>query len=164
MDVAKGDYKTTLEQFKKVGRRSENDVLLPSFIEMMETIDTLVHNTQALSAAAVKGDLSKRGDVAKLRGEYRKVLQGVNDTLDAITGPLTTAGARLAQIAKGEIPEKIADSYQGDFNVLKLNLNQCIETQDGVAHVAGQIAEGDLTVQAKALSEGYPRSGASPRC
>jgi methyl-accepting chemotaxis protein len=153
MAVAKGDYKATLQQFKKVGKRSENDVLLPSFIEMMETIDALVHDTHALSAAAVKGDLSQRADAGRFQGEYREVLQGVNDLLDAITGPLTAAGARLAQIAKGEIPEKITDTYQGEFNALKLNVNQCIETLNAAAHVAAQISEGDLTVQAKALSE-----------
>jgi methyl-accepting chemotaxis protein len=152
--VAKGDYRATLEQFKKLGKRSENDVLLPSFIEMMDAIDALVYDTQMLSAASVKGDLSKRADVGKHQGEYRKVVQGVNDTLDAIATPLNAAGGKLAHIAKGEIPEKIADTYQGDFNTLKLNVNQCIDTLRGAAQVAEQISQGDLTVQAKTLSEG----------
>ncbi len=152
-NVAKGDYKVNLEQFKKIGRRSENDALLPSFIQMMEAVDALVHDSQALSAAAVRGDLSKRVDAGKHRGEYNKVIQGINETLDAITGPLKTVAGKLEQIAKGQIPEKIADNYQGDFNLLKLSVNQCLDTLSSAAHVASEISQGDLTVQARALSE-----------
>jgi methyl-accepting chemotaxis protein len=152
-NVAKGDYRENLEQFKKIGRRSENELLLPAFIEMMETVDALVLNSQMLSAAAVKGDLSQRADAGKLRGEYRKVIQGMNDMLDAITGPLNTAAGKLARIAQGEIPEKIAEAYQGEFNTLKGSVNQCIDTLNAAAHVAIQISQGDLTVQARTLSE-----------
>ncbi len=81
-NVAKGDYKANLEQFKKVGKRSENDTFIPGFIEMMEAIDALVHDAQELSAAAVRGDLQKRADPSKHQGEYRKVVQGLNDTLE----------------------------------------------------------------------------------
>ncbi len=153
VNVAKGDYKENLQAFKKVGRRSENDELLPAFIEMMEAIDALVHDAQVLSAAAVKGELSKRADAGKHRGEFAKVIQGVDDTLDAITVPLSAAAGRLARIASGEIPEKITEAYQGEFNVLKGNINQCINTLNATAHVAGQIAQGDLTVEARAASE-----------
>ncbi len=152
-NVAKGDYKANLEQFKALGKRSDNDTLVPGFIGMMEAIDALVNDTQTLSAAAVKGDLSQRADVNKHKGEYRKVVQGVNDTLDAIAAPLNAAGGKLARIAKGEIPDKIADSYQGDFNTLKVNVNQCIDTLNSAAHVATEISNGNLTVQAKKLSE-----------
>ena len=149
-NVAKGDYKANLAAFKKLGKRSENDTFVPAFIEMMEAIDALVHDVQELSTAAVKGDLSKRVDAGKHQGEYRKVVQGVNDTLDAITGPLNATAGKLARIAKGEIPDKIADNYQGEFNALKVNVNQCM---NGTAHIATQISQGDLTVTARTLSE-----------
>ena len=152
-NVAKGDYKANLEQFKKLGKRSDNDTFIPCFVEMMEAIDALVHDAEALSTAAVKGDLSVRADVNKHQGEYRKVVQGVNDTMDAMTAPLNAAGGKLARIAKGEIPDKITDSYRGDFNTLKVNVNQCIDTLTSASHVATQISNGDLTVQAKTLSD-----------
>ncbi len=152
-NVAKGDYRANLEAFKSIGKRSENDTLIPGFIEMMEAIDALVYDAQELSTAAVKGDLSKRADLSKHRGEYRKVVQGVNETLDAITNPLNAAAGKLACIAKGEIPSKITEVFQGEFNLLKGNVNQCIDTLSEAAHVATQISQGDLTVQAKALSQ-----------
>jgi methyl-accepting chemotaxis protein len=151
-NVSKGDYRANLEQFKSVGKRSENDVFIPAFIEMMEAIDALVHDTHTLSAAAVKGELSTRADASKHRGEYRKVVQGVNDTLDAITGPLHASGEKLALIAKGEIPDRITEKYQGDFNDFTANVNQCIETLSGTARVATEISMGDLSMEVRTLS------------
>ena len=81
--VANGDYRSKLEELKKIGKHSENDLLMPSYIQMMEAVDGLVRDAHELSAAAVKGDLSKRADAGKHRGEYRKVVEGVNETLAA---------------------------------------------------------------------------------
>src|SRR5581483_6982105 len=152
-NVAKGDYRANLEKFKQIGKRCENDSFVPPFIEVMEAIDALVLDAQMLSTAAVKGDLSKRPDANRHRGEYRKVIHGVNDTLDAITGPLHKAAGKLALIAKGEVPEKITDSYEGEFESLKLHVNQAIATLDSAATVADHISKGDLTVEAKTVSE-----------
>jgi methyl-accepting chemotaxis protein len=151
--IAKGDYLGTLQAFKKIGKRSENDVLLPSFIEMMEAIDALVNDAEHLSTKAVEGNLSARADVSKHRGEYRKVLQGVNDTLGAIVGPLHVAASYLQRIGTGEIPEKITEAYRGDFSEIKDSLNNCIDALSKAAKVAVSISEGDLTVEATALSE-----------
>jgi methyl-accepting chemotaxis protein len=152
-NVAKGDYRADLDQLRKQGRRSESDHFVPSFIEMMEAIDALVRDSEALSSAAVDGDLSKRADAGKHRGEYRKVVQGMNDTLDAITGPLNGAAGKLARIANGEIPDKITETYQGEFNTLKTNVNQSIHTLNAVARVATEISNGNLAVEARTLSE-----------
>ncbi len=153
VQVAVGDYQTTLEAFKKIGKRSENDTFIPGFVRMMESIDSLVHDSRTLSDAAVKGELSTRADASQHRGEFRKVIEGINATLDAVTGPLNVAAGCLHLIGKGEIPEKITDTYHGDFDAIKNSLNQSIEALNHAAHVAITISEGDLTVQAKAISE-----------
>ncbi len=42
-------------------------------------------------------------------------------------GPLNVAAKYVDDISKGAIPAKITDTYNGDFNVIKDNLNQCID-------------------------------------
>jgi len=152
VDVSNGDYQTILAEFKKVGRRSENDTFIPGFIQMMEAISNLVQDSQSLSDAAVKGQLSTRADASRHKGQYRKVIDGINATLDAVTSPLEVAAGRLDQIGKGEIPPQITENYQGDFNGIKNSLNQCIETLTKAAQIAVSISEGDLTVEVKPLS------------
>ncbi len=86
-------------------------------------VNLLVADTNTLSKAAVDGRLSTRADASRHQGDFRRIVQGVNDTLDAVIGPLTVAAEYVDRIAKGEIPQPITDKYRGDFDVLKNNLN-----------------------------------------
>ncbi|MGA9038903.1 MAG: methyl-accepting chemotaxis protein, partial [Terriglobales bacterium] len=64
---------------------------------------------------------------AKHQGDFRKVIEGFNLTLDNVIKPLNVSAEYVDRISKGDIPPKITDTYQGDFNEIKNNLNVCIE-------------------------------------
>ena len=71
--------------------------------------------------------------------------------MDAIINPLHMAAEYVDRISKGNIPPKITDSYNGDFNEIKNNLNQCVEVLDhmmnrngGTASVLKAMAERPL--------------------
>ena len=100
-----------------------------------------------LTKAAVDGKLATRADASRHQGDYRKIVQGVNDTLDAVINPLNVAASYVDLISKGEIPESITDNYNGDFNTIKSNLNAMIVYLEEMSQAAGQIAEGDLTAE-----------------
>ena len=91
------------------------------------TIKNLVADAGMLSEAAVKGALDTRADPSKHSGDFRKIVSGVNDTLDAVIGPLNVAAEYVERISRGDIPEMITDTYNGDFNEIKNNLNTCID-------------------------------------
>ena len=143
-----------LPELKKVGKRSDNDHLLPAVIGCMDTIEALINDARLLANAAVDGKLATRADVSKHRGEYKTVVQGINDTLDAVIGPLNVAAEYVDRIAKGDIPPKITDSYSGDFNEIKNNLNQCIDAVNALvadANVLSKAAvDGKLATRADA--------------
>ena len=82
---------------------------------------------QRLVGAAVAGKLDTRADVDKFDGQDKAMLEGVNEMIDAIVGPLNVAAEYVDRISKGDIPEKITDEYKGDFNEVKNNLNQCTD-------------------------------------
>ncbi|MBA7533546.1 hypothetical protein ES705_25786 [subsurface metagenome] len=86
----------------------------------------LVSDADLLSKAAVEGKLDTRADAGKHQGDFAAIVNGVNDCLDAVIGPLNVAAEYVDRISKGDIPEKITDTYKGDFNEIKNNLNQCI--------------------------------------
>ena len=155
--VAIGAYRQKLAEVKAVGKRSENDVFLPQFIHMMEAVDALAADTGLLSKAAVEGKLSTRADASRHQGEYQKVIQGVNDTLDAVTGPLNVAATCVARIGKGDIPSKITDEYKGDFNNLKNSLNACIDGLGGLVEanqVLQRLAVNDHSQQVRGSYQG----------
>jgi len=96
------------------------------------SVQALIADAKLLSSAAVEGKLSTRADAEKHRGDFRKVIDGVNETLDAVIGPLDIAADYVNRIAHGDIPPKITDQYNGDFNNIKNNLNIAIDAIDAL--------------------------------
>jgi methyl-accepting chemotaxis protein len=151
-NLANGDYREDLQLLQKTGKRSENDQLVPSMIQTMTAIDALVGDAGMLAKAAVEGKLATRAEASKHQGDYRNVVQGVNDTLDAVIGPLNVAANYVEKISKGDVPAQITDTYNGDFNTIKNNLNTLIVAMNDITAAAEEIANGNLTVQVRERS------------
>ncbi len=107
--------------------RSDHDVLSQNMAQATNALRAMTAETQGLSRAAVEGKLSARADASQYEGDYRRIVQGINDTLDAVMGPLNVAAGYVDRISRGDIPPKITDTYRGDFNEIKNNLNQCVD-------------------------------------
>lgn len=90
-------------------------------------VNAMMADAAMLTKAAVEGKLSTRADVNRHEGEYRKIIEGFNQTLDAVIGPLQFSAGYVDRISKGDIPPKITETYYGDFNDIKNNLNTCID-------------------------------------
>jgi methyl-accepting chemotaxis protein len=136
----------------KVEPKSAEDVLARNLQAAVAALTRMVDEAGRLSHGAVAGQLSARADVTRYEGAYRDVLQGVNDTLDAVIGPLNVATTYIDQIAKGDVPAKITQAYNGDFNTMKDNLNLLIDATAEIESIAQRVAEGDLTVQIRERS------------
>ncbi|MCX5814465.1 MAG: hypothetical protein NT178_18275 [Proteobacteria bacterium] len=152
-EIAVGNT-SELAELKKVGKRSEEDHLLPAVMGCMETVELLINDTGMLAKAALEGKLATRADASKHQGEYKKIVEGVNQTLDAVIGPLNVAAEYVDRISKGDTPQRITDEYKGDFNEIKNNLNQCIDTLntlvDETGVIIGAAKEGKLATRADA--------------
>jgi methyl-accepting chemotaxis protein len=120
----------------------------------IDAVNTLVADAGLLSKAAVEGKLATRADAARHQGDYRKIVQGVNETLDAVIGPLNVAANYVDRISRGDIPARITDTYNGDFNTLKNNLNTCIDAVNSLVADAGMLVkaavDGKLATRADA--------------
>ncbi len=99
-----------------------------------------------LIQAAIGGRLATRGRVDQINFEFRPLLEGVNKTLDAVIGPLNVSAEYVDRISKGDIPRKISDNYNGDFNEIKVNLNTLIDSMLSITTSAKEIAKGNLQV------------------
>ena len=93
---------------------------------------SLIADMNVLTKDTLEGKLATRADATKHPGDYRKIVEGVNQTLDAVIGPLNVAAEYVDRISKGDIPPKITDTYNGDFNEIKNNLNACIDAMNGL--------------------------------
>jgi methyl-accepting chemotaxis protein len=146
IDTAKKVSEGNLEdlpEYRKVGRRSEHDELVPALIAMMEGIEGLVGDAEVLSKAAVDGKLSARADASKHKGEFRNVIEGVNETLNAVVAPMQEAGSVLQMVAAGDLTAHVEGNYQGDHARIKNDINSMADKLSGSM---GQISNNAQTL------------------
>ena len=157
--VAKGDT-SRLEEFRKIGKRSVNDHVMPAAISMMEAIENLINEVRKLSEACVKGNLNLRGNTDHFEGGYRAIVEGFNQTLGAVIEPVNEANQVLQELAQGNLQVSVEGDYQGDHAKIKNALNQAVQSFNEVLsqlnNAAEQVAEGAKHVSAssQALSQG----------
>jgi len=123
----------------------------------IEAVNLLVNDMNLLSMTAIEGQLSTRADAGRHSGDFAKVVEGVNATLDAIISPLEMTASYLDKIGKGEIPEKISDTYSGDFDSIKNSINSCIDGLGALAEgreVLSQMSRNDFTVKVEGSYQG----------
>ena len=134
--------------FLAIGMGAVVLILLGVFTTMniSRMLNALTGETARLSQDAVAGKLRSRANPDLVGREFQPILTGFNATLDAVVGPLDVAVKCMDHIFKGDIPEQITETYNGDFNKIKNSLNQYI------ASIKGLVAESSTLV--KAVTEG----------
>ena len=105
-----------------------------------------------LAEAARGGSLSERGRIDAFHSTQRELLQAVNAMLEAVVNPLRIAATYVERISKGDLPPQITDTYYGEFNTIKDNLNTLIAAMNEVTRAAEEIAQGNLTVTVRERS------------
>ena len=167
--VSEGNL-SDLEELKEAGKRSENDEMVPAFIQMEESIKKIVDETGMLTKAAAKGKLDTRGDEDDFEGEYATIVSGINNTLDALIEPIQEAAEVMAKISDKEMTARISGDYSGQLDDFKNDINtaaknleeamlqvreaveQVSSASDQVASGSQQLAEGS-NEQASSLEE-----------
>jgi methyl-accepting chemotaxis protein len=137
--VSQGDL-GDLPDYKKIGRRSEPDELTPSVTAMMENVGALVADAEMLSKAAADGELATRADASKHQGEFRKVVAGVNNTLDTVIAPLKAAAETATALASSS-EELSAVSQQ-----MSANAEETAAQSNVVSAAAEQVTKNLQTV------------------
>ncbi len=147
--ISRGDI-SELDNFKKVGRRSENDHLLPSFISMMEAIKELINEAEMLAEAAINGDLSVRGNSSKFEGGYADIIKGFNGTLDGVIAPVNEVINALGKMAEGSVSHSVDTVYKGDYEKLTHSLNTTLgilrNVITDIGNVLQNISRGNLNI------------------
>ena len=148
--IAAGDTTVTLD----CTASDETGVLQGAMVRMVAALQALISDTGLLTQAAAAGKLTTRANPAHHQGDFRKIVVGVNETLDAVIGPLNVAAEYVDRIAKGDLPPRITDPYHGDFKEIKNNLNVCVDIMNNLLgetlRVIQATAAGDLDNRAKA--------------
>jgi methyl-accepting chemotaxis protein len=126
-EFGKGNFDAALEKFP--GKKA----FINDTIEGVRTnLKAVLAETQTLIKATQDGKLQTRGNAQQFAGGWGELVGGVNKLIDAFVAPINVTAEYVDRISKGNIPPKITDNYNGDFNEIKHNLNACIDVMNGL--------------------------------
>ncbi len=125
-----------------------------SFKQVAGSLGALVSDANMLTEAAVALKLDTRADATKHQGDYRKVIEGVNSTLDAVVDPLNVLISDVQNLAKAVVEGRLDERgnearHRGQFKEVVSGLNELVEAIvdpiNEIKRVMGAMSEGDLT-------------------
>ncbi|MFU6375465.1 methyl-accepting chemotaxis protein [Metapseudomonas otitidis] len=157
-----GDLTAPLEQFP--GKKA----FINDTIETLRgNIQALIEDTQMLSQAALDGRLDTRADAGRHQGDFRRIVNGINDTLEAIIAPLREAMSVIEGLAEGDLTRTMGGRYNGHLDELQQSLNATVRK---LADVIGQVhqstsmlssAAEEISATAQNLSQAASNQAAS---
>ena len=119
--IADGDLSVQVAFF------DEEDEIAAAEKKIVDTLRDLVAEVNGLTHSAVEGRLATRGDTSQFKGAFKQVVEGVNDTLNVVIGPLNGAAESLQQFAQGTLTTRITAEYPGNFAKIKDSVNAVVD-------------------------------------
>jgi len=164
--VAAGDL-SDRERFAKIGRRSEQDQLMPAITTTLTALELLIKDTHTLADAGQEGRLDVRANASVHHGAYYEIVASMNAFIEAVSKPVEEIIAVVNQMAKGDLTARVKGNYQGEFAMLKDNINTSfgsLESTIGqVMEAVQQVNSGSQQIAdaSQSLSQGATEQAAS---
>ncbi|MCE1187670.1 MAG: methyl-accepting chemotaxis protein [Ignavibacteria bacterium] len=145
-ELAKGNLETTIHSVSK------DDVLGQAMITTRDSIAHVTTEIKQLSAAAVQGKLQTRAATQGFFGEYKVILEGINETIDSLLLPVNEALRTLEKIAARDLTARMTGEYQGENAKLKLTLNEAVQNLESALNQVSTTVESHLSVASQITS------------
>ncbi len=138
-----------------------------SLNECAGAVTHLISDMDLLAQAAVEGRLDVRSEASRHRGDYCKIVAGVNRTLDTMLTPVKDAASCLEAIAGGDMRVSMSGEYRGDHSIIKNALNGTLgsinEILNPIRQATQQVYAGahQVSDSSQSLSQGATEQAAS---
>ena len=117
-----------------------------------KALTALVAESTKLTDAIKEGKLQTRANPEAVSPQFRPVVDAMNNLVDAFVAPINVTAEYVDRISKGDIPPRITDTYNGDFNEIKNNLNASIDVMNGLLRETNMLIQ--ATVDGKLQERG----------
>jgi methyl-accepting chemotaxis protein len=125
-------------------------------------VGKLIGDVNALADAAVEGRLATRAEGSGHQGDFRRIVEGVNRTLDSVIAPVNEASRVLEQLSRRDLRARVAGDYLGDHAKMKESVNAAASAlHDALSQVAQAVEQTSSAATQIASSSQAVASGAS---
>lgn len=109
----------------------------------ISSIKRLVTDTNTLASAAVDGQLDTRANEILHQGDFCKIIEGVNNALDAIVNPINECKDIMESLSSGDLTQHMQGDYKGEFGELKNSINNSLKN---LLDVVSQVSAAAISV------------------
>ena len=134
---------------------------------MSAAIQAVIEDANRLSRAAEEGQLDIRADAAKHQGDFRKLVVGINDTMDGVINPVNETIEVLKEMEQGNLTQTVNGDYKGQLKDFKDTVNNTLaklsevisEVNSAATNIAG--ASEEVSATAQSMSQATSEQAAS---
>lgn len=105
-------------------------------IDAYENVRVIFNNVIAESENLINdaknGLLDNRGNADKFDGVFKDLVNGINETLDAVIKPVAEGREVLEIYANGDLTKRVEGDYKGDHQAIKNSINKVGESIGGL--------------------------------
>jgi methyl-accepting chemotaxis protein len=134
----------------KVSSQGREDEISPVMARAVGNIRSLVSAADSMAKAAAAGKLATRADSQAFEGEFKNVVAGLNQVMEAVMRPIFAAAEALEKVANKDMRTRLDGNFAGDYQRIQASLNQALQNLDesfqSVAEAARQVAAGSQEV------------------
>ena len=127
--------------------------LRDGYNQTFATIDRMADDMRALVSAATEGKFDVRADASRHQGIFREIIEGVNQTLDAMITPVQEGNRILRQIRGGNLRERMEIECRGDHQKMKEAVNGVHAWLTELIAYVTKIASGNMTATMSKASD-----------
>jgi methyl-accepting chemotaxis protein len=112
-------------------------------------LNAMIADTLRLSEAAVSGRLDERADISRHHGDYRKVMEGLNRTVEAVVEPLRLTAQNAAALASSsEELSAVSQQMAGNAEETATQANVVSAASEQVSRNVSSVASASEEMQA----------------
>lgn len=116
--------------------------LIDNLQQVCISLNILLNESSRLAEAGKSGDLGQRGDSTGLKGEFARIINGFNETIDSLAAPLNEAKVVLGKIAVNDYTVEMSGSYKGTLKEFAESINNVREHLLGIEKVVMEVSRG----------------------
>lgn len=147
--VSQGDI-SELETLHKIGKRSENDRLVPAFTEMMESIQGLISETGNIAEATSTGNFDYVCNTEQFKGEYKNIIVTFESSFTVMARFIKEVTNVMQSMSDGYLNVSVSSDSQGYLKTLADAVNTTGVRLGAVigeiSRMLTSISKGDLTI------------------
>ncbi|MGQ0597517.1 methyl-accepting chemotaxis protein [Aquabacterium sp.] len=161
-EFGRGNFEAPLDAFP--GKKA----FINETIEQVRcNLKALISDTNKLVDAARAGMLDTRSDATAHSGDFRRIVEGINATLDAVIEPVNETARVLKALENGDLTKVASTAFHGQLKALCDSVNSTVsklaEVVGGVTDSANNLSSAaeQVNATAQSLSQGASEQASS---